>query len=97
MLQIKKDLQMLQEDMQTLGKMNQVLFNSWQDQMAQTFSSGCVGDMARKWNRWCVNSVISINAWRNLENKVKAGKVGTAYVFKIHIIQNESIKDLLGI
>ena len=49
MLQIKKDLQMLQEDMQTLGKMNQVLFNSWQDQMAQTFSSGCVGDMARKW------------------------------------------------
>lgn len=52
MVQLKRDLQMMQEDMQTLGKMNQVLFNSWQDQMAQKFSNGCVGEMIKKWKEY---------------------------------------------
>ena len=52
MIQLKRDLQMMQEDMQTLGKMNQVLFNSWQDQMAQKFSNGCIGEMMRKWREY---------------------------------------------
>ena len=72
MKQIKGTLQMMQEDMQTLGKMNQVLFNSWQDQMSEKFANECVGEMTRKWKE-CVQTMESLisqlcDAEKDIEN-----------------------------
>jgi hypothetical protein len=72
MVQLKRDLQMMQEDMQTLGKMNQVLFNSWQDQMSQNFEKGCVGEMIRKWKEYVQAVEPLVRQLSDIEKRMEA-------------------------
>lgn len=44
-------LQMIEEDMNKLSKMGDVLFASWQDQMSDHFSKGCLDVISRQWRQ----------------------------------------------
>jgi hypothetical protein len=49
---MEKNLQMAEEDMQKLSKMNETLFASWQDKMSDHFSKGCLNEMERQWKQY---------------------------------------------
>ena len=49
-------LQMIEEDMNILSKMGDVLFASWQDQMSDHFSKGCLDEISRQW-RQCSEAI----------------------------------------
>ena len=49
---MEKKLQMIEEDMQKLSKMNQTLFAAWQDKLSDHFSKGCLGEMERQWKQY---------------------------------------------
>ena len=49
-------LQMIEEDMNKLSKMGDVLFASWQDQMSDHFSKGCLDEILRQW-RQCSEAI----------------------------------------
>lgn len=46
---MERTLQEMEEDIRKLEKMNQLLFDSWQDKMSEHFEKGCVGVMMQKW------------------------------------------------
>lgn len=49
---MEKKLQMVEEDMQKLSKMNQTLFATWQDKLSDHFSKGCLGEMEQQWKQY---------------------------------------------
>ena len=49
---MEKIIQMAEEDMQKLSKMNETLFASWQDKMSDHFSKGCLNEMERQWKQY---------------------------------------------
>ena len=57
---MEKKLQMAEEDMQKLSKMNETLFASWQDKMSDHFSKGCLNEMEQQWKQYleAVNPLI---------------------------------------
>jgi len=52
---MKRKLQLVEEDMQKLSAMNITLFDSWQDDMSEHFSKGCLNEMERQWKQYIEN------------------------------------------
>ena len=46
---MERRLQLVEEDMHKLSRMNETLLATWQDKMAEHFSKGCLEEMSRKW------------------------------------------------
>lgn len=49
---MEQKIQMAEEEMQKLSKMNEMLFSSWQDNMSDHFSKGCLNEMQRQWKQY---------------------------------------------
>ncbi len=49
---MERKLQMVEEDMTKLSKMNKMLFETWQDDLAKHFSKGCLEEMELQWKQY---------------------------------------------
>ena len=49
---MERKLQLIESDMQKLSAMSQTLFDSWQDNMSEHFSKGCLDEMERQWKQY---------------------------------------------
>jgi len=49
---MERKLQLIEDDMQKLSAMNQTLFDSWQDNMSEHFSKGCLNEMEHQWKQF---------------------------------------------
>ena len=57
--------------MQKLSAMNQTLFDSWQDNMSEHFSIGCINEMERQWEQYVDNITPLIQQLGRVEKELQ--------------------------
>lgn len=75
---MKQILQQLREDLQTFSKMNQTLFEGWEDGRAKHFKQGCVDVIERQLKQFISSAedhIYQINMWKErMEHEVEQSK-----------------------
>ena len=57
--------------MQKLSQMNQVLFASWQDKMAEHFSEGCLKEMESMWKQYAETVTPLLDKLKKIEEEMQ--------------------------
>ena len=68
---MERTLQEIEEDIRKLEKMNQLLFDAWQDKMSEHFKQKCLGDMAQKWKDYIQNVEPLVRQLNKYEQDIK--------------------------
>lgn len=68
---MKQKIQQIEEDMQKLSQMSQTLFTSWQDNISEHFSEGCLKEMERMWKQYATTVTPLLDKLNKIEEEMQ--------------------------